>query len=276
MRYTKQQWYTPAEVAVHNTPTDCWVSANGKVYDVTNWIADQFKICECAKTCSCPNKNWYCNDCVEYCPCFKRGFFYCDGKRLGMNLLMHAGKDLTYWFKDGDWVRHIHAVTGTKVTYRQHGHGFRDPIGPSTRWRPLCEPWWSGDKYVVGKATAKTRPIRITNTLTGSTVTLEVCSEETIYEIMMRYYPHNSHLMSYTWRYMGKALCLKKTLDENGIPDERERFSDVALAENMHIPAILLYYNDDLTEDPPRSDCFCENVTCMMKRPSGCFKSALS
>lgn len=86
-----------------------------------------------------------------------------------MTILAYAGKDLSYWFKNEllDWVRQIHPVTGTHVTYRRHGHSFRDPIGPSSRWRPLDEPWWYGDKYVVGKATAKTRPIRITNTLTG-------------------------------------------------------------------------------------------------------------
>ena len=79
-------------------------------------------------------------------------------------------------------------------------------------------------------------------------MTLEVCSEENLYQIMMRYLPHNSHLMSYTWRYMGRGLCLTKTLEENGIPDEREIFNDVGLPENLHIPAILIYYNDDLTQ----------------------------
>ncbi|KAJ8722390.1 hypothetical protein PYW07_003570 [Mythimna separata] len=272
MRYTKQQWYTPAEVAIHNTASDCWVSANGNVYNLTPWLEEQIRLCKCTKTCSCPTKNWFCNDCVEYCPCFKRGYVYCDAKRLAMTILMYAGKDLSYWFKDGNWVQQIHPITGSTVTYRKHGHGYRNPVVPSTRWRPF-EPWWRGDKYVVGKATAKTRPIRITNTLTGSTVTLEVCSEETIYEIMMRYLPHNSHLMSYTWRYMGKSLCLKKTLEENGILDERDRFNDVALAENMHIPAILLYYDDDLTEDPPRDECFCGDVTCKINKPAACYKS---
>lgn len=82
----------------------------------------------------------------------------------------------------------------------------------------------------------------------GSTVTLEVCSEETLHQVMMRYMPHNSHLHSYTWRYLGRGLCVNKTLAQNGIPDERERFNDVALPENAHIPAILIYYDDDLTE----------------------------
>ncbi|XP_047020938.1 cytochrome b5 domain-containing protein 1 [Helicoverpa zea] len=271
MKYTKQQWYTPAEIAVHNQASDCWVSINGKVYDLTKWLEKQFKVCKCVKTCSCLAKTWYCDNCVEYCPCFKQGYFYCDGKRLAMTILAYAGKDLSHWFKDGEWRRYTHPIVGSSVPYHVHGHGVRQPVVPSTRWRPVEEPWWSSDKYVVGKATAKTRPIRITNTLTGSTVTLEVCSEETIYEIMMRYLPHNSHLMSYSWRYMGKGLCLHKTLDQNGIPDERDRFSDVALAENMHIPAILLYYNDDLTEDPPKNICYCKDPKCVMKRPERCF-----
>lgn len=79
-------------------------------------------------------------------------------------------------------------------------------------------------------------------------MTLEVCSEETIYQIMLRYMPHNTHLLSYTWLYLGRRICFTKTLEENGILDERDRFSDVALPENFHIPNILLCYNDDLTE----------------------------
>lgn len=43
MIYTKQEWYTPAEVAVHNKATDCWVSLNGKVYNLTPWLEEQFR-----------------------------------------------------------------------------------------------------------------------------------------------------------------------------------------------------------------------------------------
>lgn len=79
-------------------------------------------------------------------------------------------------------------------------------------------------------------------------MTLEVCSEETIYEIMMRYLPHNAHMHSYAWRYRGRGLCYDRTLEQNGVPDERDRFSEVALPENVHIPAVFVYYNDDLTD----------------------------
>ena len=34
------RYYTPAEVAVHNTHTDCWVSFLGKVFDLTRLVAE--------------------------------------------------------------------------------------------------------------------------------------------------------------------------------------------------------------------------------------------
>lgn len=86
MIYTKQEWYTPAEVAIHNRASDCWVSVNGVVRNLTSWLQEQFKVCKCTKSCSCPVKNWFCEDtCVEHCNCFKRGFTYCDGKRVKIN-----------------------------------------------------------------------------------------------------------------------------------------------------------------------------------------------
>ncbi|KAI8434653.1 hypothetical protein MSG28_003186 [Choristoneura fumiferana] len=273
MIYTKQEWYTPAEVAVHNTAKDCWVSLNGKVLDLTAWLEQQLRLCTCTKSCSCAVKSWYCgDDCVEYCPCFKRGYFYCDKRRLAMTIIAYAGKDISHWFRGSDWVQYTHPVACTTTSFRQHGHGFRDPVTPSTKWRPYEKPWWLDDSLVVGSATARTRPIRITNTVTGSTVTLEVCSEETICEIMMRYLPHNSHMMSYSWRYLGRPICYNRTLEQNGIPDERDRFSEVLLPENLHIPAILVYYNDDLTIDPAKDDCFCHDLDCIQGRPEKCYE----
>ena len=32
---SRPKYYTPVEVYAHNTPTDCWVSYLGKVYDLT-------------------------------------------------------------------------------------------------------------------------------------------------------------------------------------------------------------------------------------------------
>ena len=33
-----ERWYTAEEVAHHRTPTDLWLIAHGKVYDVTRWV----------------------------------------------------------------------------------------------------------------------------------------------------------------------------------------------------------------------------------------------
>jgi hypothetical protein len=37
----KQSTYTLADVAKHNTDSDCWVVVNGQVLDVTNFLADR-------------------------------------------------------------------------------------------------------------------------------------------------------------------------------------------------------------------------------------------
>lgn len=43
------------------------------------------------------------------------------------------------------------------------------------------------------------------------------------------------------------------TMEENGIPDERDKFVRVGLPQSTHVPGILLYFNDDLGFDD--SDC---------------------
>ena len=76
---------------------------------------------------------------------------------------------------------------------------------------------------------------------------IEVCSEETLNEILDRYMELNEHAASYTWKRLGRPLDMDKTLEENDIPDETEDFIDLNLDEHMYIPAVHLYYNDDLT-----------------------------
>ncbi|CAG9585042.1 unnamed protein product [Danaus chrysippus] len=183
MIYTKPEWYTPAEVAVHNKASDCWISLNGIVRDLTSWLQDQFKLCKCIKNCTCPVK-----------------------KLLAITILAYAGKDISHWFKGEEWVRYTHPITGTTTVYQQHGPGNQT----------------AGGTFNSLATTDKT--------LVVSSVTLEVCSEETIYQIMMRYLPHNSHMLSYTWRYLGRPLCYDWTLHQNGIPDERDRFEKSRLA----------------------------------------------
>lgn len=47
---------------------------------------------------------------------------------------------------------------------------------------------------------------------------------------------------------IGKNLDMKKTLQQNGIEDESEAFYELNIDEDDFLPAIHLYFNDDLTE----------------------------
>lgn len=100
-----------------------------------------------------------------------------------MTIIAYAGKDVSHWFNGDDWIKYIHPIVGSKTRYMRHGQGHRQPVVPSTRWRPIESPWWIDEKLVIGRATAKTRPIRITNTLTGekfNALGLKVCDHKQV------------------------------------------------------------------------------------------------
>ena len=40
----------------------------------------------------------------------------------------------------------------------------------------------------------------------------QVCSEESMMELLQRYLDYNSHANSYTWKYNGKNLDINQTL----------------------------------------------------------------
>ncbi|KAL1491852.1 hypothetical protein ABEB36_012387 [Hypothenemus hampei] len=205
----------PFEVVVHNTPHDCWISFLGKVYNITLLI--------------------------------KRH----NGEKCIKPLLAMAGKDVSHWFdpKTGDIKLHVHPETGVKVAYCPHGPLPDVPLEvPATSWQGLDpKPWWKDDdKYQIGWLSQKVRPIRIINMLTLSEVTMNVCCEDTFFRILERYKLFNSDAETYTWRYLDTNLDMSKTLEENGIPDEREKFTELGLPPNFYVPSIFLYYNDDL------------------------------
>ena len=104
---------------------------------------------------------------------------------------------------------------------------------------------------MVGYLTKKPRLIRIINTLTHHEETLEVPQEETLEEIQRRYMEINKHSKSYTWKdCYGKLLDLNKNLEENGIKDEASEYDYLDIPDaQRHIPSILIYFNDDLTDD---------------------------
>ena len=124
------------------------------------------------------------------------------------------------------------------------------PVTPDADWDPseFGLPWWLDEqKYCIGKLTKQTRQIRIINTLTKHDDVLEVACEESINEILDRYLVINSHAASYTWKRLGQVLDMSKNLEGNGIRDERAELIELGIHPDDYIPALHLYFNDDLT-----------------------------
>jgi len=174
-------------------------------------------------------------------------------------ILNAGGKDISHWFNtngtnksdfDPQIRTHIDAKTGCEVPYIPQGRFIHiPPPYPSASWaNDFGTPWWKDESYCIGHLSTKTRKIRIINTLTSQEHTLEVCSEETLEEILNRFYKYNKHAGSYTWKYNGLNLTMTKTLEQNGVKDEDEEFYELNFNEEDWLPAIHVYFNDDLTE----------------------------
>jgi len=123
---------------------------------------------------------------------------------------------------------------------------------PVSTWRTdFGSPWWRDEKLCIGSLSQSTRNIRIVNTLTHQEALLEVCSEETMEEILDRYLDHNSHASSYTWKTLDEGdfrpLDMNKTLEKNGIPNESDAFESLRIADDYYTPVVHLYFDDDLT-----------------------------
>lgn len=179
-------------------------------------------------------------------------FLDISGDVLLKPIIEAAGKDITHWFdkKTKDIRTHIDPVTKCKFYYTPRGRFIHTPPRcPRTDWaNDFGRPWWKDDSYCIGVLSAQTRKIRIINTLTSQEQTIEVCSEEILTEIQDRYLKYNAHAASYTWKYNGRNLDMNKTLEENGVADESEEFYKLSMNEELFLPALHLYLNDDLTE----------------------------
>lgn len=212
-----KNYYNVEDIELHSTYNDCWISIFGKVLDLSELIIR--------------NK----------------------ASALVVPILQNAGKDLTHWFdaKTKDPKTKIDIDLGKRVFYTPEGRYLHVP--PAT---PLSEeeeypevPWWKDESYVIGRVTGKSRWIRVINTLTHQEETMKVPSEETINEILERYMDINKHAKSYTWKDInGKILDMEKNLEENGIVDEDGEYDYLDVPDaDRHIPAILIYFDDDLT-----------------------------
>ncbi|XP_037333700.1 cytochrome b5 domain-containing protein 1 [Pungitius pungitius] len=210
------RFFTPAEVSAHNSEADLWLSFLGRVWDVTP-LMDLHR-----------------------------------GDVLLLPIMEAAGKDISSWFdpKTQDVRRYVDPLTTCERYYTPRGRFVHvPPAAPRSDWATEVAPtWWRDERYQVGLLTAKTRWIRVINTLTSQEQRLQVCSEETMAEILQRYLRYNSHARSYTWKYGGVILDMNQTLDENNVPDDDHELQHLRLDRDLFSPALLLYFNDDLTE----------------------------
>ena len=108
--------------------------------------------------------------------------------------------------------------------------------------------WWKKDRYKIGNLSKKCKKIILINVLSHQDDIIEVCSEKTIYEIFDQYKEIIEHADSYTWKRLQRVLDMELTLEENEIPDETEDYINLDIDPDDYIPAIHIYFNDDLTE----------------------------
>ncbi|KAI8929908.1 cytochrome b5-like heme/steroid binding domain-containing protein [Entophlyctis helioformis] len=214
----QERYFTPDEVAEHNSPDDCWLSWLGLVYDLTKLVEEH------------------------------------RGSTLLLPILKNAGKDISHWFdrKTGDVKVHVNPLTGCVVPYTPEGRFLHvPPTIPRTDWRSASDPstpWWlDKEEYCIGNLSSKTRKIRIINTLTRDEHVLQVCSEDKLAAIQDRYMNLNAHAKGYMWKRLGTLLDMSLSLEENGVRDESAYFERLGIDEDQWLPAIHLYFSDDLT-----------------------------
>jgi len=209
------RYFTPREVAEHNTYDDLWVSWLGNVYDLTSLSLEH------------------------------------RGDILLNPIIKNAGKDISHWFdKNTKNIRmHMNPKLGCMCPYTPDGRFIHiPPPAPYANWKPTVEtPWWEDSKYCIGKLSKKTRKIRIVNTLTKDEHIIEVCSEESLNAIQDRYLKLNAHSKGYIWKRLGNLLDMEKTLEENNVKDESQEFEMLGMDEEEYLPVIHIYFSDDLS-----------------------------
>ncbi|XP_014382376.1 cytochrome b5 domain-containing protein 1 isoform X3 [Alligator sinensis] len=212
----RPRYFTPREVEAHARPRDLWVSFLGRVHDLTPLAREH------------------------------------PGDVLLRPILEAAGTDITHWFnpKTRDLQTCVDPLTGCPRYYTPQGRVLHvPPLLPRSDWaNDFGVPWWKDVKYEVGILSAKTRLVRVINTLTSQEHVLEVCAEESLWEILRRYLPNNAHAGSYTWKHAGAVLDMERTLEQNGLADDDEELWHLGLDPSLHAPGLLLHFNDDLTE----------------------------
>lgn len=189
--------YTRDEVVIHNSPDDIWVIVNDRVFDLKNLVLKRSEsMNDVSKT---------------FLKFFQWNLWYVRLQCLRL-LVQFAGKDLSWCFNErGEPLQRIN----------QHGNSL--PVFPPAYEKESedSEFWW---RNIIGKITCIERRIRIINTLTRKTISMNVCDEDSIFDIQRKYAKRfNRNAGNYVWRKTSShdkssgRLNLEKTLTQNGI-----------------------------------------------------------
>lgn len=212
-----RRFYLMEDVESHGMLEDCWVVIHGEILDISRLLIKH------------------------------------KGDPLCKPLVFAAGTDISHWFdkQTGNPKQFIDVERGIRAHYLPQGRYLHVPPDlPGNFNIDFQEPWWKDKQYRIGTLTSKLRKIRIINTLTHHEEVLEVPAEESLREIERRYKDINKHSESYTWKdSKGKILDMKKNLHENEIKDEDPEYNYLDVPDaDRHIPSIMIYFDDDLTE----------------------------
>ena len=208
-------YYTPSQVSLHSLSTDCWVSFFHRVYDLTSVLA------------SSPS-------------------------HLHLPLLRFAGRDISFLFDPSTRqpVSCVSPVSGLRVFSCPYGpYPHLPPEWPSSDYATCVEcVWWEDERLCVGRLASSVRDVRLVNTLTGQDDCMEVAGEETVADIKRRWQSEYGGGGGYVLKVGGRVLELDKTLEQNGLADERADMEELGMNCRDFIPVIHLYFDDQIGE----------------------------
>ena len=139
-----QRYYTSAEIAMHNTADNLWVTMFGKVHNLTQLVAE-------------------------------------NPGHLVQPIIEAAGTDISHWFDPvtKQVKTFIDPKTELEVPFCPMGEFLHcAPTMPTDAWSSnIGKPWWKDKSSVIGLLTVKTRKVNLFNMLTKQeTVLVRCCS----------------------------------------------------------------------------------------------------
>ena len=166
----RPRFYTPNEVASHNTASDIWVSFLGHVYDLTKLVEEHSgsflnSFIHIYRT-SFLLSRWCFDEANSRC---------CRTWYLTLVRCPYARCKQYNWIIVLRWTlvlikirHHIDPVTNCQLHYTPHGRFIHiPPPFPSSDFaNDFGIPWWKDENYKIGVLSKKVRTIRILNVLT--------------------------------------------------------------------------------------------------------------